>query len=139
VTGCCRLNEIRVLKVRLADMRRELHVLRTGVANVDVLKREVRPITTSGCLCHCNRIALSSAWPQHICYQLATSKATWHWFDAQHVQVYMSLCGHGCLCWDVCSLLVRVQVASLGRQLLQEHTKVKALSEELESPLNVHR
>lgn len=36
-----RLNEIRVLKVRLADMRRELHVLRTGVANVDVLKREV--------------------------------------------------------------------------------------------------
>jgi hypothetical protein len=39
----CRLNEIRVLKVRLADMRRELHVLRTGVANVDVLKREVRP------------------------------------------------------------------------------------------------
>jgi hypothetical protein len=38
-----RLNEIRVLKVRLADMRRELHVLRTGVANVDVLKREVRP------------------------------------------------------------------------------------------------
>lgn len=65
-----RLNEIRVLKVRLADMRRELHVLRTGVANVDVLKREV---------------------------------------------------------------------ASLGRQLLQERTKVKALSEELESPLNVHR
>jgi hypothetical protein len=37
-----RLAEIRVLKVRLADMRRELHVLRTGVANVDVLKREVR-------------------------------------------------------------------------------------------------
>lgn len=31
-----------MLKVRLADMRRELHVLRTGVANVDVLKREVR-------------------------------------------------------------------------------------------------
>jgi hypothetical protein len=30
-----------VLKVRLADLRRELHVLRTGVANVDVLKREV--------------------------------------------------------------------------------------------------
>jgi hypothetical protein len=59
-----------VLKVRLADLRRELHVLRTGVANVDVLKREV---------------------------------------------------------------------ASLGRQLLQERTKVKALSEELESPLNVHR
>ena len=29
------------MKVRLADMRRELHVLRTGVANVDVVKREV--------------------------------------------------------------------------------------------------
>jgi hypothetical protein len=29
------------MKVRLADMRRELHVLRTGVANVDVLKHEV--------------------------------------------------------------------------------------------------
>lgn len=51
VTCCCRLNEIRVLKVRLADMRRELHVLRTGVANVDVLKREVRPNTVSGCHC----------------------------------------------------------------------------------------
>lgn len=37
---------------------------------------------------------------------------------------------------DVC---MSAQVASLGRQLLQERTKVKALSEELESPLNVHR
>ena len=27
----------------------------------------------------------------------------------------------------------------LGRELLQERTKVKALSEELENPLNVHR
>lgn len=45
---CCRLNEIRVLKVRLADMRRELHVLRTGVANVDVLKREVRDLWLDG-------------------------------------------------------------------------------------------
>lgn len=42
-----RLNEIRVLKVRLADMRRELHVLRTGVANVDVLKREVSRMSFS--------------------------------------------------------------------------------------------
>eukprot|EP00882_Tetradesmus_deserticola_P008907 GHRQ01009397.1.p1 GENE.GHRQ01009397.1~~GHRQ01009397.1.p1 ORF type:complete len:575 (+),score=315.40 GHRQ01009397.1:1157-2881(+) len=65
-----RLNEIRVLKIKLADLKRELHVLRTGVANVDVLKREV---------------------------------------------------------------------ASLGRQLLQERTKVRALGEELENPLNVHR
>jgi hypothetical protein len=32
-----------------------------------------------------------------------------------------------------------VQVASLGRQLLQERTKVRALGEELENPLNVHR
>jgi hypothetical protein len=31
-----------VLKIKLADLKRELHVLRTGVANVDVLKREVR-------------------------------------------------------------------------------------------------
>ena len=66
----CRLNEIRVLKIKLADLRRELHVLRTGVANVDVLKREV---------------------------------------------------------------------AGLGRALLAERTKVRALSEELENPLNVHR
>lgn len=43
--ACClcntRLNEIRVLKIKLADLKRELHVLRTGVANVDVLKKEV--------------------------------------------------------------------------------------------------
>jgi hypothetical protein len=32
-----------------------------------------------------------------------------------------------------------LQVASLGRQLLQERTKVRALGEELENPLNVHR
>jgi len=56
--------------VRLADLRRQLHVLRTGAANVDVLKREV---------------------------------------------------------------------AALGRGLLVERTKVKALAEELENPLNVHR
>lgn len=52
----CRLNEIRVLKVRLADMRRELHVLRTGVANVDVLKREVSkrpPGSTDDDCMHC--------------------------------------------------------------------------------------
>jgi hypothetical protein len=31
------------------------------------------------------------------------------------------------------------EVHHLGRQVLQERTKVKALSEELENPLNVHR
>lgn len=31
------------------------------------------------------------------------------------------------------------QVHHLSRELLQERTKVKALSEELENPLNVHR
>ncbi len=31
------------------------------------------------------------------------------------------------------------QVTHLGRELLQERTRVKALSEELENPLNVHR
>ena len=65
-----RLNEVRVLKIKLADLKRELHLLKSSVANIDVLKREV----------------------------------------------------HG-----------------LGKQLLQERTKVKALSEELENPLNVHR
>ncbi|KAG2452279.1 hypothetical protein HYH02_003303 [Chlamydomonas schloesseri] len=65
-----RLNEIRVLKVKLADLKRELHILKSSVSNIDVLKREVH---------------------------------------------------------------------QLGRELLQERTKVKALSEELENPLNVHR
>jgi hypothetical protein len=35
--------------------------------------------------------------------------------------------------------LLRAEVHSLGRALLQERTKVKALSQELETPLNVHR
>jgi chromosome segregation ATPase len=65
-----RLNEIRILRIKLADLNRELTILRRSVADVNVLKREVH---------------------------------------------------------------------SLGRQLLQECTKVKALSEELENPLNVHR
>mmetsp|Transcript_12291 Transcript_12291/g.30037 ORF Transcript_12291/g.30037 Transcript_12291/m.30037 type:complete len:870 (-) Transcript_12291:348-2957(-) len=65
-----RLNEIRVLKIKLNDLKRELHILKSSVANIDVLKREVH---------------------------------------------------------------------QLGRELLSERTKVKALSEELENPLNVHR
>lgn len=65
-----RLNEIRILRIKLADLNRELTILKRSVADVNVLKREVH---------------------------------------------------------------------SLGRQLLQECTKVKALSEELENPLNVHR
>lgn len=65
-----RLNELRVLKIKLNDLKRELHILKSSVSNIDVLKREVH---------------------------------------------------------------------QLGRELLQERTKVKALSEELENPLNVHR
>jgi predicted RNase H-like nuclease (RuvC/YqgF family) len=65
-----RLNEIRVLKIKVNDLKRELHIIKSSVANIDVLKREVH---------------------------------------------------------------------HLSRELLQERTKVKALSEELENPLNVHR
>eukprot|EP01018_Ginkgo_biloba_P005612 Gb_23651 [translate_table: standard] len=65
-----RLNEIRILKIKLADLKRENNILKGSVQNVAVLKQEVH---------------------------------------------------------------------NLGRELLQEQTKVKALSEELENPLNVHR
>lgn len=34
---------------------------------------------------------------------------------------------------------LKKEVHQLGKELLQERTKVKALSEELENPLNVHR
>jgi hypothetical protein len=59
-----------VLRIKLADLKRQLHVLRSSCANVDLLKRELH---------------------------------------------------------------------HLGRELLQERTKVKALADELENPLNVHR
>ena len=36
-----RLAEIRALRLKLTDLRRELHILRNSVANVDVLKHEV--------------------------------------------------------------------------------------------------
>jgi chromosome segregation ATPase len=65
-----RLNEIRALKIKLNDLRRELGVMKSSVPDMDVLKREVH---------------------------------------------------------------------HLGRELLQERTKVKALSDELENPINVHR
>lgn len=39
-----RLNEIRVLKIKLADLKRELHILKSSVANIDVLKREVHQL-----------------------------------------------------------------------------------------------
>lgn len=124
---CCfsRLNEIIVLKVRLADMRRELHVLRTGVANVDVLKREVRPSTShQQTLCRAPNLlskhSMYSPWASDACLQCSFALAVHS----------ITLTMHRAL---------SLQVASLGRQLLQERTKVKALSEELESPLNVHR
>jgi chromosome segregation ATPase len=65
-----RLSNIRTLKLRIADMKREMHIAKNQVNHLDDLKREV-----------------------------------------YHLQ----------------------------RELLQEKTKVKALSEELENPMNVHR
>ena len=65
-----RLKEIRVLKIKINDLTRELQTLKSSVSNINVLKSEIH---------------------------------------------------------------------RLGRELLQERTKVKALSEELENPLNVHR
>lgn len=65
-----RVNEIRVLKVKLSDLKREVGVLRTSVQNITVLKREVH---------------------------------------------------------------------HLSRELLRERARVRALSEELETPMNVHR
>merc|ERR1712178_288752 len=65
-----RLEEIRTLRIKIAALKRELHIAKQQVANLDSLKKEV--------------------------YQLQ-------------------------------------------RDLLQERTKVKALSEELENPMNVHR
>merc|ERR1712078_629917 len=65
-----RVKEARLVKIKLNDLKRELHILKNSVANIDALKREVH---------------------------------------------------------------------HLSRELLQERTKVKALSEELENPLNVHR
>lgn len=64
------MNEIRGLRLKLADLIREQQILRAGVENVELLKKEVH---------------------------------------------------------------------HLGRQVLQERTKVKALSDELENPLNIHR
>merc|ERR1711959_303030 len=65
-----RLEEIRTLRIKIAALKRELHIAKQQVVNIDDLKKEE--------------------------YQLQ-------------------------------------------RELLQERTKVKALSEELENPMNVHR
>lgn len=65
-----RVGEIRVLKLKLSDLKREVGVLRSSVQNIDILKREVH---------------------------------------------------------------------HLSRELLRERAKLKALSEELETPMNVHR
>lgn len=39
----------------------------------------------------------------------------------------------------VCALGWQREIFRLQRELLQEKTKVKALSEELENPMNIHR
>lgn len=65
-----RLEDIRMLKLKINDLKRKLHMLKQQTSNIDVLRNEV-----------------------------------------YHLQ----------------------------RELLSERTKVKALSEELENPMNVHR
>jgi len=65
-----RCEDIRMLKIKINDLRRELHIVKSSISNIDILRNEV-----------------------------------------YHLQ----------------------------RELLQERTKVKALSEELENPMNVHR
>ncbi|CAM6008539.1 unnamed protein product [Sphagnum balticum] len=65
-----RLNEVRILKVKIADIKREHAILSYNAKDISVLKREIH---------------------------------------------------------------------SLNKELIQEKTKVRALSEELENPLNVHR
>jgi hypothetical protein len=116
-----------VLKVRLADMRRELHVLRTGVANVDVLKREVRHTRVTLLVFENCSMLISRPPPYAAVTELRLVQQA-GLADRQGKAMRLT-CTVGCM----------TQVASLGRQLLQERTKVKALSEELESPLNVHR
>lgn len=36
-----RVNEIRLLRIKLSDMQREQHMLKNSIANIDVLKKEV--------------------------------------------------------------------------------------------------
>ena len=52
----CRLNEIRVLKIKLGDLKRELLILKNSVANIDVLKHEVhhlgRDLLQVGLVCY---------------------------------------------------------------------------------------
>lgn len=43
-----RLNEIRVLKIKLNDLKRELAILKNSVSNIDVLKREVSEEPSEG-------------------------------------------------------------------------------------------
>lgn len=36
-----RVNEIRLLRIKLTDIQREQHMLKNSIANIDVLKKEV--------------------------------------------------------------------------------------------------
>jgi hypothetical protein len=157
----CRLNEIRVLKIKLADLKRELHVLRTGVANVDVLKREVRGLAAKPfCLRQCSyRLGVFVRTCSAGLVRMAadrpassTRAGNLHWQLPLVLRylllpgclpkrvAYMTRAEHLCHAMPPATpLLLPCQVASLGRQLLQERTKVRALGEELENPLNVHR
>ena len=106
-----RLNEIRVLRIRLGDLKRELATLRLSVSNVDVLRREARPLFSGAPLFSCSTLARPSSRP----------------LTCPPPRRFLFCFVFG------------AQVHHLGRELLQERTKVKALSEELENPLNVHR
>jgi hypothetical protein len=37
-----RVNEIRLMKIKISDLRRQLHHMKTSVTNIDLLRREVQ-------------------------------------------------------------------------------------------------
>lgn len=113
--------------MQVSSLKRELVQLKSSVANADVLKREV------GCARGGQRGVLRCQVPRgmHVAAAAAAAAQRAGAQRVTHPSTHPPI-------YPPHKTNIQ-QVHHLNRELLAERSKVKALSEELENPLNVHR
>jgi hypothetical protein len=114
-----RLEDIRMLKLKINDLKRKLHMLKQQTSNIDVLRNEVY------------HLQVRYDW-----HTRATNCAHLLRKNMIHVNIHVNT--HA-LARARTRTLIMNACTRTQRELLSERTKVKALSEELENPMNVHR
>jgi hypothetical protein len=135
-----RLDDLRLLKRKIDDLKRQLQIRGNEVANVETLKHEVwfwKPFFA---------VHFSASLHEFSCIMLDSVFVLLQYFtlNVPHTasRLFLTLFTY-CVLYvyrlSIAAFEPAHQVYHLQRELLQERIKVKALSEELENPMNVHR